>query len=94
MALPTIFDLCQPRQDVLEGRIRDEDFAADLSQVLNGTAPPMYLDPAQFFANTHPTRGLKDLMQAVVQPAQSLRHRSSAASCGSTPATAAARPTP
>lgn len=65
MALPTIFELCQPRQDVLEGRIRDEDFAADLSQVLNGTAPPMYLDPAQFFANTHPTRGLKDLMQAV-----------------------------
>jgi hypothetical protein len=39
MSPPTIFELCWPRADVLEGRIRDEDFAADLSQVLKGTAP-------------------------------------------------------
>jgi predicted AAA+ superfamily ATPase len=43
---------------VLEGRSRDEDFAADLSQVLKGTAPELYKNPALFFANTHPTRGL------------------------------------
>lgn len=63
---PTIYDLCRPRQDVLAGRIRDEDFAADLSQVLKGTAPDLYKDPALFFANTHPTRGLKDLVKEVV----------------------------
>ena len=39
MNTPTIYELCRPRADVLEGRIRDEDFAADLSQVLKGTAP-------------------------------------------------------
>lgn len=66
MNSPTIYDLCRPRQDVLAGRIRDEDFAADLSQVLKGTAPDLYKDPALFFANTHPTRGLKDLVKAVV----------------------------
>lgn len=66
MRPPTIYDLCRPRQDVLAGRIRDEDFAADLSQVLKGTAPELYKDPALFFANTHPTRGLKDLIKAVV----------------------------
>ena len=65
MSLPTIFELCRPRADVLEGRIRDEDFAADLSQVLKGTAPDLYKNPALFFANTHPTRGLKDLIKAV-----------------------------
>lgn len=54
------------RADVLEGRIRDEDFAADLSQVLKGTAPELYKNPALFFANTHPTRGLRDLFLAVV----------------------------
>jgi hypothetical protein len=66
MSPPTIYELCRPRADVLEGRIRDEDFAADLSQVLKGTAPELYKNPAIFFANTHPTRGLRDLFLAVV----------------------------
>ncbi|MFN5162802.1 MAG: DUF499 domain-containing protein, partial [Cyanobacteriota bacterium] len=66
MSPPTIYELCRPRADVLEGRIRDEDFAADLSQVLKGTAPELYKNPAVFFANTHPTRGLRDLFLAVV----------------------------
>ena len=66
MTPPTIYELCRPRADVLEGRIRDQDFAADLSQVLKGTAPDLYKIPALFFANTHPTRGLRDLFLAVV----------------------------
>ena len=66
MAPPSIYELCRPRADVLEGRIRDEDFAADLSQVLRGTAPDLYSNPALFFANTHPTRGLCNLIKAVV----------------------------
>lgn len=36
MPLPTLFDLCQPRQDVLDGAITMSDFAADLAQVLLG----------------------------------------------------------
>jgi hypothetical protein len=43
----------------------DADFAADLAQVVNGTAPPDYTDPARFFANTYPTRGLKNLLENV-----------------------------
>jgi hypothetical protein len=31
MSPPSIYELCRPRADVLEGRIRDEDFAATLS---------------------------------------------------------------
>ncbi|WP_295440516.1 DUF499 domain-containing protein [uncultured Thiodictyon sp.] len=65
MTLPTIFDLCEPRQDVLQGTISESDFAADLAQVLRGDAPKEYLDPVRFFANTHPTRGLKDLLRNV-----------------------------
>jgi len=65
MTLPTIFDLCEPRQDVLMGTISESDFAADLAQVLRGDAPKEYLDPVRFFANTHPTRGLKDLLRNV-----------------------------
>ena len=33
--MKTIFDLCVPRADVAEGRIRDEEFAADLANVIS-----------------------------------------------------------
>ena len=65
MTLPTIFDICTPRRGVLKGAISESDFAADLAQVLRGDAPEEYLDPVKFFANTHPTRGLKDLLRNV-----------------------------
>ncbi|MDE2982966.1 MAG: DUF499 domain-containing protein [Gemmatimonadota bacterium] len=65
MPTPTIFDLCRPRDDILKGSVAEAEFAADLAQVLTGTAPADYTDPARFFANTHPTRGLKDLLANV-----------------------------
>ena len=37
----------------------DAEFAADLAQVLRGTAPVQYANPQRFFSNTYPTRGLK-----------------------------------
>ena len=66
-ALPTIFDLCEPRADVAKGTSSDADFAANLSRVLRGgaEAPPEYADPVRFFANTFPTRGLRDLLRNV-----------------------------
>lgn len=65
MAAPTIFDACLPRDDVREGRISDADLAADLAAVIRGKAVLDYSDPARFFANTYPTRGLKNLLDAV-----------------------------
>jgi len=62
MTIPSLFDICIPREDVQKGTITESDFAADLSQVLRGDAPEEYRNPARFFANTHPTRGLKDLL--------------------------------
>ena len=65
MTTPTIFDTCEPRDDVLSGAIADADFAADLASVIAGTATPEYRDPARFFADTYPTRGLKNLLANV-----------------------------
>ncbi len=62
---PTIFSACVPKEDVLLGTMADAEFAADLAQVLRGDAPPQYSDPKQFFSNTYPTRGLKDLLSNV-----------------------------
>jgi hypothetical protein len=63
--LPTIFDLCQPRDDVLKGALTEADFAADLAQVLRGEGPKEYRQADLFFANTYPTRGLKNLLANV-----------------------------
>ena len=62
MALPTIFDLCKPRDDVANGTIADSDYAANLANVLNGSASRDYTDAPTFFANTYPTEGLKELL--------------------------------
>jgi len=64
--VPTIFDLCTPRADVLAGNSSDSDFAADLARVVRGSGGPSeYSDPVRFFANTYPTRGLKGLLANV-----------------------------
>ena len=63
--LPPLFGCCEPRKDVREGRLVDADLAADLAAVLRGQAPPDYQVPSQFFANTHPTRGLRQLLREV-----------------------------
>ena len=65
MTIPTIFETCRPRADVLKGTITEADFAADLAQVIAGSGSAEYLDPARFFANTYPTRGLKNLLANV-----------------------------
>ncbi len=62
---PTIFDLCTPRPDVLKGALTEADFAADLAQVLRGAGSEEYLRADLFFANTYPTRGLKNLLANV-----------------------------
>ncbi len=63
--MKTIFDLCEPRADVAKGHIRDEEFAAELAAVVNGNAPPEYGEAAVFFRHTHPTRGIRTLLEAV-----------------------------
>lgn len=65
MSLPTIFTTCKPRADVEAGSIRDGEFMADLSRVVNNTAPEDYLNPAAFFAKSYPTRGMKEPLKAV-----------------------------
>ena len=65
MTVPTIFEICRPRADVLAGSITESDFAADLAQVITGTGNPEYTDPVRFFANTYPTRGLRNLIANV-----------------------------
>ncbi len=63
--LSSIFSNCVPREEVLEGNLSEEIFAAKLKQVVDGNAPKVYQDPQTFFANTFPTNGLKTLITEV-----------------------------
>ena len=65
MSVKTVFETCRPRRDVLQGTVREADFAADLASVIAGRGAEEYRDPARFFENTHPTRGLKNLLANV-----------------------------
>ena len=60
--LKTIFENCKPREEVLRGELREQQFAASLTNVLRGGADEVYGDPTKFFANTFPTGGLKALL--------------------------------
>ena len=63
----SIFAACQPRQDILDGTISEADFAARLGSVISGVGPTDYVDPTRFFANTHPTAGLRTLLAEVMR---------------------------
>ena len=66
MNLPTVFENCEPREDVLKGTLAEADFAADLAKVIRGIASDDYQKPERFFANTYPTQGLKNLLRNVM----------------------------
>jgi predicted AAA+ superfamily ATPase len=60
-----LYAICEPRSDVLQGALKESDFAADLSQVLRGGAPDEYKRRELFFANTDPTKGLTNALKLV-----------------------------
>lgn len=67
MPLPTVFDTCVPKPEVLAGELPDAIFAADLWAVVTGHAHQDYLDPNRFFAGTYPTDNLKVLVKDIVE---------------------------
>ena len=61
--IPTIFDCCRPREDVLSSSL--SEYAADLRSVITDRGADEYANPQLFFANTFPTDGLRKLLEAV-----------------------------
>jgi hypothetical protein len=62
--LASITETCEPRDDVRGGQLSDQMFAANLDTIVRDRASyPVYGDPEQFFALTHPTRGVRRLLE-------------------------------
>ena len=55
-------NVMRPKEDVAEGSFLEADFAADIQEVVLGTAPAMYGDPLEFFRCTYITSGMRDLL--------------------------------
>lgn len=62
---PSILQHASPRSDILKGELSDAMFAADFANVAEGTASKDYQDPETFFANTHPSSPLKQVVRTV-----------------------------
>ncbi|MFQ5421821.1 MAG: Swt1 family HEPN domain-containing protein, partial [Anaerolineae bacterium] len=55
-------EVVNPHPDVASGRYLQAEFAADLSQVLAGTAEAEYQHPVEFFRRTYLTEGLLNML--------------------------------
>jgi hypothetical protein len=67
MSLKPWREVAIPHRDVLEGSLQEAEFAADLTKVVAGTAPPEYQDPALFFERTFITEGMALLLDGVLK---------------------------
>lgn len=67
MSLKPWREIARPHKDVLEGTFKQSEFAADITQVANGTATPEYQDAAMFFSRTFITEGMRLLLISVAQ---------------------------
>jgi hypothetical protein len=61
--LQSIFETCDPREEILSGELALDLFAAKLRLVVEGKAPHVYQDANTFFSNTFPTDGIKTLIR-------------------------------
>lgn len=62
LGLPSWRSVIMPHPDVREGRYKNAEFAADLSQVTQGGGSIEYRDPVEFFKRTYLTEGIKGLL--------------------------------
>jgi hypothetical protein len=66
--IPTLFETCVPRDDVLAGTLEEQQFAAKLASVAFNPedAADVYREPDAFFDSTYPTGGLRELLTNLV----------------------------
>jgi predicted AAA+ superfamily ATPase len=60
-------EVIAPHPDVASGRYVQAEFAADLAQVMEGTADPEYQDPVEFFQRTYLTAGMRGLLRSALE---------------------------
>src|SRR5205814_1801393 len=67
MSLKPWREVAVPHADVLKGTFQQSEFAADITAVHTGKAPPVYQDATAFFERTYITEGMRLLLTQVAQ---------------------------
>ena len=65
--VPAWFNNVMPHYDIRNNELDESIFAANINEVVLGTAPEVYLNPAMFFAKTYITDGLRNISNRVVK---------------------------
>src|SRR3954466_12380595 len=60
-------EVAVPHADVLKGTFQQAEFAADITAVQTGKAPPVYQDAPAFLDRTYITEGMRLLLTQVAQ---------------------------
>jgi hypothetical protein len=63
--MPAFHTIAIPHDDILQGRLTMEVFAADLWEVFKGRGAEEYRDPRLFFQKTYQTEGLSSLLDVI-----------------------------
>lgn len=66
-AIPSWFNCVTPQFDILNNKLDESVFAANLGDVMMGVGNEVYLDPRTFFKKTYVTAGLRSIATRVVQ---------------------------
>lgn len=64
------YDVIEPNSEVMRGDYSHASFAADLSEVVKGTASFEYSDPVEFFSRTYLTEGMSILLENAIRRLQ------------------------
>lgn len=59
------YAIATPHEDIRLGRLDESIFAANLWEVVQGDAPPIYLDPEEFLRKTYMTAGMAATLKRV-----------------------------
>ena len=65
--IPSWFNCVTPQFDILNNKLDESVFAANLGDVMMNAGNEIYLDPNQFFKKTYVTNGLRNIATRVVQ---------------------------
>ncbi|MFB6242382.1 MAG: ATP-binding protein [Candidatus Nanosalina sp.] len=61
--IPSLFENCEPRKDVIQGKLEEQQFAANLGTVaFEEEGVDVYKQASSFFQTTYPTEGLKSIL--------------------------------
>ncbi len=69
-AMPAFHTIAPPHDDILQGRLTLDVFAANLGDVAQGKGPEEYRDAERFFQKTYLTKGLQNLFEVVAKRLQ------------------------